>query len=58
VDKQQDIPNNVENLDAKIVFQDTKKSLETLKQNIFSQTDELKKKEQEQHLSKYIDHLL
>ncbi len=58
VDKQQDISNNTENLDAKIVFQDTKKSLETLKQNIFSSTDEAKKKEQEQHLSQYIDRLL
>lgn len=58
VDKQQDISNNTENLDAKIVFQDTKKSLETLKQNIFSSTDELKKKQQEQHLSQYIDRLL
>lgn len=56
--KQEQDSEKAENLDAKVVFQDTKKSLETLKQNIFSQTDELKKKEQEQHLSKYIDHLL
>jgi len=55
---QEDTPKNTENLDAKIVFQDTRKSLESLKQNIFSSTDEAKKQEQEQHLSQYIDRLL
>lgn len=55
---QESTPKNTENLDAKIVFQDTRKSLESLKQNIFSSTDEAKKQEQEQHLSQYIDRLL
>ena len=41
---------NPENLDAKVVFQDTKKSLEALKESLFMQEDWDKKKQQEQYL--------
>ena len=57
-DKKEQNSKKIENLDAKMVFQDTKKSLEELKLTIFSQEDLEKRKEQEQHLSQYIDRLL
>jgi len=54
--EQQD--NNFEKIDAKIVFQDTKKSLEDLKKTVLSQNNPDQKKNQEKYLSKYIDRLL
>lgn len=56
--QQQNISDVSEKLDAKVVFQDTKKSLEALKQNIFSSSDQVKKQEQEHHVFQYIDRLL
>lgn len=57
-DKQEKDSQNLEKLDAKIVFQDTKKSLEELKQHILSQDNLEKRKGQEKYLLKYIDRLL
>lgn len=56
--KQEKDSQKIEKLDAKVVFQDTKKSLEALKQNIFSSSDQVKKQEQEHHVFQYIDRLL
>jgi hypothetical protein len=48
----------LQEVDIKLVFQDTKKSLESLKQLIFSHTDVEKRKEREQHILQYVDRLL